>query len=136
MSEPLEALRFFVDPIQQLDKEQSSGILSVVQRISILNTRYELHITNETDVKWPKPFSTEFSFWESIQRDSTLDLAKSNTESVSKLYRRLAAADVLDNSKYMQGIDRQWSNLSGDILACLIVDENLAVYFIDVADVR
>jgi hypothetical protein len=74
--------------------------------------------------------------WKSISTNSPLDLAKSDTESVSKLYRRLAAADVLDDSEYMKGIERRWSDLSNDILACLIVDENSAVYFIDLADVR
>jgi hypothetical protein len=136
ISEPSEALRFFVDPIKQRDKEQSSGILSVVQRFSILNTRHELQIVGATDIKWPKPFSTHFFFWESIQINSPLDLAKSNTESVSKLYRRLAAQDVLDDSEYMKGIERRWSDLSIDILACLNVNENLTVYFMELAKVR
>ncbi|TVY14153.1 hypothetical protein LARI1_G007778 [Lachnellula arida] len=136
ISEPSEALRFFIDPIKQRDKEQSSGILSVVQRFSILNTRHELQIIGATDIKWPKPFSTDFYFWESIQINSPLDLAKSNTESVSKLYRKLAAEDVLDNSEYMKGIERRWSDLSIDILACLIINENLTVYFMDFAKAR
>jgi hypothetical protein len=135
-SEPSEALRFFVDPIKQRGEEQSCGILSVVRRFSILNTRYELHITSATDVKWPKPFSTCFLFWESVQRESPLDLAKSNTESVSKLYSRLAVEDVLDDTECLKGIERRWSNLSTDIQACLVVDENLAIYFIELADVH
>ena len=135
-SEPSEALRFFVDPIKQLDEDQSSGILSVVRRLSILNTRYELHIRSETDVKWPKPFSTNFSFWENVQRESALDLAKSTTEFVSKLYRGLAAGDVLDDTVYLKSIDRRWSDFSIDILACLVIDENLKVYFGEFAKVR
>jgi hypothetical protein len=95
-----------------------------------------LHITSATDVKWPKPFSTCFLFWESVQRESPLDLAKSNTESVSKLYSRLAVEDVLDDTECLKGIERRWSNLSTDIQACLVVDENLAIYFIELADVH
>ena len=106
------------------------------ERFSILNTRYELHITSATDVKWPKPFSTRFAFWESIPKDSPLDLARSNTKSVSKLYRRLAVEDVLDDTEYLKDIERRWSNLSTDIQACLVVDENLAVYFIELANVH
>lgn len=101
-----------------------------------MNTRYELHIIFATDIKWPKPFPTNFSFWESVQRDSALDLAKSNTEFVSKLYRGLAAGDVLDDSEYMKGIERRWSDFSNDILACLVIDENLKVYFEKFAKVR
>jgi hypothetical protein len=123
-SELSEAVRFFLDPIEQVDKEQSSGVLSVVQRISILNARYELHITCATDVDSPKPFSTAFRFWESVQRKSALNLAKSNTNSVSQLFRQLAIADVLDDSKCMQGINRRWSSHSNDILAFLVIDKN------------
>ncbi len=136
LSSPSEALRFFVDIINQLDKDQSSGILSVIQRFSILNTRYELYITSATDVKWPKPFPTNFSFWERVQRDSALDLARSNTDFVCKLFRGLAAGDVLDGSEYMKGIERQWSDLSIDILACLVINGELKVYFEDFAKVR
>jgi hypothetical protein len=135
-SELPEALQFFVDLIKQLDEKQSSCILSVVRRLLFLSIRYELHITFATDVKWPKPFSTDFLLWESISTDSPLDLVKSNIESVSKLYRTLAAMDVLDNSKYMKSIERRWLDLSNDILACLIIDKNLAGYFIELADIR
>jgi hypothetical protein len=133
---PSEALRFFIDPIKQLDKDQSSGLLSISRRFSILNTRYELHITSAADVKWPKPFSTNFSFWESVQRDSALDLAKSTTEFVSKLYRGLAATDVLDDTLYLKDINRRWSDFSNDILACLVIDENLKLYFEEFAKVH
>jgi hypothetical protein len=65
-----------------------------------------------------------------------LDLAKSNTESVSKLYSRLAIEDVLDDTEYLKGIERRWSNLSTNIQACVVIDENLAVYFIELADIH
>ncbi len=134
-SKPSEALRFFVDPIKQLDEDQSAGILPVIQRFSILNTRYELHITRAADIKWPQPFSTDFSFWESVQRESALDLAKSTTEFVSKLYRGLAVGDVLDDTLYLKDMNRRWSDFSNDILACLVIDENLKVYFEEFAKV-
>jgi hypothetical protein len=59
---------------------------------------YELHIIFATNVKWPKPFLTDFLLWKSISTNSSLDIAKLNTKSVSKLYRGLAAEDVLDDS--------------------------------------
>jgi hypothetical protein len=74
--------------------------------------------------------------WESISTNSPLDIAKSNTKSVSKLYRGLAAEDVLDDSEYMKDIQRRWSDSSIDILACLIVNGNLLVYFTKLAKVR
>jgi hypothetical protein len=55
---------------------------------------------------------------------------------VSKLYRRLAVEDVLDDTECLKNIERRWSNFSTDIQACLVVDENLAVYFIELADVH
>ncbi len=134
-SEPSEALRFFVDPIKRLDEDQSSGIVSVIRRFSILDTRYHLHITSAADVEWPKPFSTDFSFWESVQRDPALDLAKSTTDFVSELYRGLAVGDVLDGSEYLKYIERRWSRFSEDIFACLVMDEKLEVYFEEFARV-
>ena len=135
MSEPSEALRFFVDPIKQRGEEQSSGILSVVRRFSILNTRYELHIEGAADIKWPEPFSTEFSFWESTHTNTSLELAKSTTESVTELYRGVAFQDVLDDTEYMKSLERRWSDLSVDIQACLNVDENSLVYLTQFAKV-
>jgi hypothetical protein len=95
-----------------------------------------LHITSATDVEWPKPFSTDFSFWESVQRDSPLDLAKSTTDFASSLYRVLAVGDLLDGSEYLKYIERRWSRFSEDIFACLVMDEKLKVYFEEFAKVR
>lgn len=136
LSEPFEALRFFLDPIKQVIERQSSGLLLVVRQFSILDTRYKLQITLATDVNWSKPFPTDFAFWESIQNDTPSDLAKSNTESMSRLYSGLSPAAVLDNSEYLKSIERQWSDLSVDIQACLIINENLTVYFMKLAEVR
>ena len=55
---------------------------------------------------------------------------------MSKLYSRLAVKDVLDDTKCLKGIERRWSNLSTNIQACLVVNENLAVYFIELADIH
>jgi hypothetical protein len=55
---------------------------------------------------------------------------------VSKLYRGLVVRDVLDDSEYIKSIERQWSDFSNDILVCLVIDENLKVYFEEFAKVR
>ena len=41
-----------------------------------------------------------------------------------------------DSGEYMKGIERRWSDFSNDILACLVIDENLKVYFEKFAKVR
>jgi hypothetical protein len=135
-SEPSEALRFFLDPIKQQCEGESSGVLPVVRKLSILHTRFELQVLFATDINWPEPFSTDFSFWESIQGHSAWDLAKSNTKHVKRLYSQISVADLLRDSKYTKGIEKQWSAYSLDILACLNVDRNVAVYVIDLAEVR
>jgi hypothetical protein len=133
-SDPSEALRFFLDPIYQLLHEQSSDILLIVRKLSILSTRFKLKVVNATDVNWPKPFSTDFFFWESIQKDSAEDLAKSNTSFVSDLFSRVSPRDLLCHSEYMKHIGRVWSDFVDEILACLILDGKLTSYFIDFAE--
>ncbi len=135
-SNPSEALQFFLGPIYQLLNEQPSGILPIVRKFSILDTRFKLKVVNETDVNWPKPFSTDFLFWESIQGDSPKDLAKSNTESVSSLYYAVSPGDLLCDSKPTKYIASLWSDSSDDILACLVANGKLTVYFIDFAEAR
>lgn len=54
---------------------------------------------------------------------------------MSKLYRGLAAKDVLDDSEYIKDIQRRWLDSSINILACLIVNENLLIYFTGLAKV-
>jgi hypothetical protein len=51
-----------------------------------------------------------------------LDLAKSTTEFISKLYRGLAVRDVLDDTLYLKDINTRWSDLFNDILACLVIE--------------
>lgn len=135
-SDPSEALQFLLSPIYQLLNEQPSSILPIVRSLSILDTRFKLKVVNETDVNWPKPFSTEFSFWESIQSGSPEDLAKTNTESISSLYYAVSPGDLLYDSKPTQYIASLWSDLSDDILACLIANGKLTAYFIDFAKAR
>jgi hypothetical protein len=95
-----------------------------------------LKIVRKADANWPKPFSTDFSFWESIQRDSPEDLAKSNIESVSSLCFVISPRDLLYYSERMKDIASLWSDLSDNILACLIADGKLAGYFMDFAKAR
>ena len=135
-SVPSEALRFLLDPIYELLDTQSSGILPFARKLSILSTRFELKVVHETDVKWPKPFLNDFCFWESVQRDSPENLAKSNTESVSSLYSVVSPRDLLYDSQLMKDIGSLWSDLSNDILACLSANGKLAGYFMDFAEVR
>lgn len=85
-------------------------------------------------MNWPKPFSTNFSFWENVQSDSSEHLAKSNTEFVGDLYFDVSSKDLLCHSEYMKDIGRLWSDLVDDILACLIVDGKLTSYFMDFAE--
>jgi hypothetical protein len=133
-SNPSDALRFFLEPIKQQLEEQSSGIIPVVQKFSILDTRFKLKVINETDVNWPSPLSTDFSFWEGVQRKSPEDLAKSNTKFVSSLYFAISPRDILCDSKYIKDIARLWSDLSDDVLACLIVNGELTSYFLNFAE--
>jgi hypothetical protein len=95
-----------------------------------------LKIRLADNVKWPNPFSTDFSFWESIQRTNPFDLAKSNTGSVGILFSRLSVADFLHNSEYLKGIQRHSNDLTVNAQACLIIDSNLTVYFMELAGVR
>ncbi len=135
-SDPADALRFLLDPIYKLFGTQSSGILPIVRKLSIVETRFKLKVVSVTDANWPKPLSTDFSFWESIQRDTPEDLAKSNTESVSSLYSVVSPKDLLDDSEHMKHIASLWCDLSDDILASLIANRKLAHYFMDFAEAR
>jgi len=135
-SDPSEALRFFLGPLYQLLDEQPSGILPIVRKLPISDTRFKLKVVSETDVNWPKPFSTDFLFWESIQRDSPEDLARSNTESVSSLHSAVSPRDLLYDSELIKDIASLWSDLSDDILACLIANGKLTGYFMDFAEAR
>jgi hypothetical protein len=135
-SDPSEALHFFLDPIYQLLNEPSSDILPVVRKLSILDTRFKLKVVHKADVNWPTPFSTEFSFWESIKKNSPEVLAKSNTNFVSDLYSRVSPRDLLCHTKFIKEIGKVWSDLVDEILACLIADGKLTSYFIDFAEVR
>jgi hypothetical protein len=135
-SDPSEALRFFLGPLYQLLDEQPSGILPIVRKLSILDTRFKVKVVSETDVNWPKPFSTDFLFRESIQRDCPEDLAKSNTESVSSLHSAVSPRDLLYDSELVKDIASLWSDLSDDILACLIANGKLTGYFMDFVEAR
>ncbi|KAG4420656.1 hypothetical protein IFR04_006246 [Cadophora malorum] len=77
-----------------------------------------------------------FWFWESIQSDSPEDLAKSNTMVISGLHSLVSPRDLLYDSKLMKRIATLWSDLSDDILACLVADGKLTGYFTAFAEAR
>ncbi len=135
-SDPSEALSFLLDPIYQLLNKQPLDFLPVVRKLSILATRFTLKVVSGTDTSWPKSFSANFWFWESIQSDSPEDLAKSNTMVISGLHSLVSPRDLLYDSKLMKRIATLWSDLSDDILACLVADGKLTGYFTAFAEAR
>ncbi len=134
-SNPSEALRSFLDPITQQFKEHNPSISAVCQRLSILNTRFELKVIHATDPKWPIPFSVNFAVWEFIQRHTPQELAEFYTSRVSEFFQGIAIADLLSDNGHMVVVGRMWSKSSDDFLACLSVDKQLTSYFIHAAEV-
>jgi hypothetical protein len=134
-SDPSEVLRFFFDPIAQQFEKRRSSIVSVGQKLSILDARFRFKIIHETDPKWPMPFSTDFSVWESIQKYNPQELAKLNTGSIRRLFVDISIADFLSDDGYLKDIARTWSDLTDDFLACLSANKELTSYFMHLAEV-
>ena len=89
------------------------------------------------EVDWHKPFSTEFSLLDDIERCSNPeDLAKSITDSVAALFYKVSMADVVDYSTSVKAITTRWSKLSDDVMALFIADPDLAPYLMKFASVR
>jgi len=116
-------------------EQESSDVLQLVRQLSILNIRYNL-IVSGTDVKWPRPFSADFSFLESIQKGNPPNLAKSNTKSTEKLFSKLQLIHPFENSEPLRDIKRHWSDLSVDVQACLDINGDWTVSLMDLAYVR
>jgi hypothetical protein len=116
---------------------QSSSILQITQRLSILEARFKLRIENSDGRSLgDTPLSTDFILWESIQNENPQDLARSYTESVTRLFYPLSFEDVLHGGPYMKNIRQEWSNYSEDVYACLSTDGKLADFFMELAKVR
>jgi hypothetical protein len=135
LSDPSDALRFFLEPITQQFEEQYPRISSVCQRLSILDARFRFKIIYATDPKWPIPFSIDFSVWEGIQRHNPQELAELDTGFVRRLFLGISIADVLSDDGYMKDVSRTWSDLADDFLACLSADKELTSYFMHLAEV-
>jgi hypothetical protein len=136
LSNPSDALRFFLEPITQQFEGQRPNIVSVCQRLSILDARFRSKIVHATDPKWPIPFSIDFSVWESIQSHNPQELAELDTAFVRRLFLRISTADLLSDDGYMKDIARTWSDLTDDFLACSSADKELTSYFMQLAEVR
>ena len=136
ISEPSEALRFVTEPIHKLFDEESIGILGLIQRLSILHTRFESKILLGDGTFYPLPFSTDFSFWDKIQSGPPKDLAISNTVQVIELFHRISPAGIIGNDDHLRDIGRSWLRLCEDVEESLVADRNLEGYFSDVAKVR
>ena len=135
LSDPYDALRFFLDPIKNQFETPDCDIIQSVKQISILETRFKHKILYAVDVNWRKPFSTEFSLLKSVQTTGPKDLAKSITDSATRLYSCVSIAGFSDGTS-TKDIARQSSDLSEDILACLSADPELVGYFMELAEVQ
>jgi hypothetical protein len=134
---PSNALRFLFHPIKQQLQKQSSSILPIIQRLLILEARFKSRIEN-TDGRSldDKPLSTDFTFFESVQKWCPEDLAISITESMTRLFKLLSPDDVLRDGPHMQNISENRSNLSNNVWACLAADGNYTSYFLSLAEVH
>jgi urate oxidase len=115
---------------------QSSSVLPITQRLLILEVRFNLRMKNTdgTDLD-DTPLSTDFTLWENVQKGRPEELARSNTESVQRLFSLLLQEDVLRNGPSMQNVREHQSNLCDDVWACLAVDRSHSNYFMKLAEV-
>jgi hypothetical protein len=134
--EPSHALQFLFDPIKQQFQKQPSSVLQTTQRLSILEARFKLRIDNSDGSNLDgTPLSADFTLWEYIQHENPQDLARSYTESVTRLFSPLSFEDIRYGGPNMKNIREEWSNYSGDVYACLSTDGKLADSFIELAEV-
>src|SRR4051794_14526822 len=105
LSKPFEALEFFLGPIKQQCKElrissittvqqQNTEILSLVQKLSILETRFYSTVC-KIDSKWPIRFSTKFSILKSTQNLDPQNFAESNTKHDEESFLKISITDLL-----------------------------------------
>ena len=132
---PLDGLSFFIDAVTSLFTTRAP-IIPILKRLSILHTRFEDKIVHGVEVDWHKPFSTEFSLLDDIERCSNPeDLAKSITYSVAALFYRVSTADVVYYSTTIKVIITRWLKLSDDVMALFTADPDLAPYLMKFASV-
>jgi hypothetical protein len=126
-----------LDPIKKQLQKQSSSVLTITQRLLILEARFKLKIQNTNGRNLDdKHLSTDFTMWESVQNGRPEDLAESITKSVTRLFSLLSPEDVLQSGLHMQNIKEDRSNLCDDVYACLVTDGNHTDYFMKLAEVR
>ncbi|KAF8847274.1 hypothetical protein BDZ45DRAFT_343715 [Acephala macrosclerotiorum] len=127
-SGPLDGLSFLVDAVTSLFTTRAP-IIPILKRLSILHTRFEDKIVRGVEVDWHKPFSTEFSLLDDIERCSNPeDLAKPITDSVAALFCKVSIADVVHYGTSVKAITTQWSKLSDDVMALFTADPDLTPY--------
>ena len=133
-SELYYALSFLSNPIQKVFSEQGGDIVSIFQRLSILNSRYR-SITHAVDVDWLQPFSVDFDFFNDTQQYSPGDLAVRITKEVTTLFSLLSPAAIIDYSRPVHDIGVHWSALCEDTTACAVTDRTLVPYLAKLAEV-